>query len=708
MKTSKIMNWSPALAISATLMSLSSTALAGHYSNIGGPAVDVNFIHQKPAKYAECDKYAVDGMSARVYAACEFGRDEAERLAERFGGGNGRLDGFIRGYTFGLERAYEAYQNDGNEMAKGAGAISEIGQNMEAGLEQGRVDGRTRGSSQGRSDAIDRFEKVVDKGVNPDATLRVPETHYEGMDDAYQKLVGPLPTPQQIIKENGNLGRLKIYDSYDSPDLDGRPALSVWDLFLMDGVYKFEKAYWFDQDLAAQVWMKRPNDQRPKYDNLNGGNPVIDPKTGLPMDLQEVFKSALRNSYRYYVEYYYSREFHQNIDQGAVQGEQVGQLVGKNIAYKRGQAQAFNQKFKESSKQTFRDAFVGAYTENFNKTFQDYNTSAKLSLKLLDVIESENDGIFQPGEQISVRFRVRNVGGVGSALTASLTGDVQEVQQQQFQVGRLQSQVYTAPLMARLSGSLKPRDVARIRLTVNGLSDDLNQTVQRMIELSRVRAQLNVTNGSGDIYLVANNVSTVRTPGNVQVTLKLNNRDVMTQNLGNIDAGNSPQSVLTFSNIDPLELIRRNVNALITVSMNGSILDQAGVELTVDDPELELARYFTQVANGRGLVPAGVSRENRLSDLRLSLSRINEEETRSMRKNGPNLWKKDPGATMVGKLVELKTSTDQSEAAVKQFDQLAKQLWEARKNLPKFLFIKSGKRGAYEGLVKRLSKSGKL
>ena len=126
----------PILTILSVVMSANSFAqYRGYYD---GPAVDVNFGATKPAKYAECDRFR-DNTIARYLYSCEFGRDEADRMAERFGGGNGKIQGYLRGYAWGLYKSERAYENDQTEYAKGAAAVDSIGNSMKSGLEAGRA-----------------------------------------------------------------------------------------------------------------------------------------------------------------------------------------------------------------------------------------------------------------------------------------------------------------------------------------------------------------------------------------------------------------------------------------------------------------------------------------------------------------------------------------------------------------------------------------
>ncbi len=696
-------------------MSLSASAFAAHYD---GPAVDVNFNNQKPAKYAECDQYL--NATARQYAACEFGRDEAERMATRFAGGNGRTEGYLRGFSWGLYKMTKAYQNDATEMKAGEKLVDGMGNYMQAGIQAGQNAGNSQGSSSGKSDAITRFTSIIDTGKNPDGAVRVPQTSYEGEDNGYQKYVGAVPTAEQIMKNDIDVGQLKVYDDWDALYLGEKQPLNVWDLYFSDGTYVFEKAKWYDKDLAFKVWNERPIDTRPKFDNLNNppllidpanGQPTTDPLVGKPVDFQSIFRSAFKNSYTWYVNYYYAQQFNQNIDMGQLAGEMVGTQVGKRLAANTGLVGAFNKKFKESSTASFRDSFVASYTGNFNSNFQDYLTNPKLSISFDSIVGSENDGIYQPGEAISVKFSVKNFGGVATPLEAYLTGDIIEGSTQSFNIGKLKSGAFTTALIAKIDPRLQPRQKANLRLHINGLQDDLSETVQRFVEMSDATFRLDVSKGAGEVTASVQNVSTVRTPGKVEATLRLNGKVAAVQELGTIEHGDTAQTVLSFSGIDPLLLIDgSSLDATVTITMEGATMDARNITMRAPDPQAALANYFNKLVNDSGMVPAGVSREDRTAAVRNRILENNKDETKAYHKiTAARIYRDAASSTMLGKVVDEFKSNAQSAASRKAYDGLAKEMYKAHSNFSRIIFIfKSAGRKAYDTLCEGLSLTGKL
>ena len=681
-----------------------------------GPGVDVNLINHPPEKYGYCDRYS--NASAREYKACIFGRDEAERVAERYGGGNGRVQGYLRGYAWGLHKTTQAYENDASEMDNGARAVDGLGGYMQSGLDAGIREGQSQGQSRGNSDAIDRFQKIVNTGRNPDATVRVPETTYEGVDNGYETYVGQVPTAKEIAQKELSLGELPVYTDWDATYLGEKHSFTVWDMIFDDGIYAFESAYWYDPQKALNAWFQMPLRTRGDYDNLNipplyrdlppvahpsptpSGVPVAEPQREM-IDLQAIFRDSYGKSYSYYVSYYFSSKFYEFLDMGQLEGETVGVQIGKRVAYYRGLERAFNKKFKESSKATFRDAFVGSYTSTFNSTFADYNSNPKLSLSFKGITESEKDGIFQPGEAFSCKFDMKNVGGVGTPLSISVSGDIIEGKVLSDSIGRLMSKNYTTAEIAKIDPRIPSRSNARILLNVNGLTDDYSQQILKMMQFSSADARVDVVAGNGEITANVTNMATVRTPGLVAVTLKLNGADVITQQVGFVEAGATTRVVLPYANIDPMKLINGDIGAQVILKMGDAITDTGELSLHAEDRTRELAAYFNALINGRGFVPAGQDRSARVGTVSSQLLQANQAETQRYRKGKGNPWKDSPNSTIIGKVVRQFHSLGQSEDALVAYDTMGRSMWADRKNLKKFLFW-GAKRKSYEKLCKEL------
>jgi hypothetical protein len=662
--------------------------------------VDLNFMQNPPADPRYCEKY-ID-QTAAVALACQHGMSEARRLADRYAGGYGRIHGYLRGYAWGLHRSASHHENDAREIQAGRAGVDAIGDTMQAGLEAGRRDGQSRGSSQGRQDAIRRFEAALDTGKPADPRVTVPQASYAGVENAYESYVGKPRTVEDLIAKDLRPGELPVYVNWDATNLGEMRRVSIFDIFSMNGVYRFERGAFYDTSAAFQTWTSRA----PVYDpdgrfRNYGGQVVTLPGQEAPVTLQYVFQDAFTYTYGYWINWFYSSQFQQNIDLGTQHGAALGEQLGKRVAQQKGLIQAYNERFRESSLRTFQDAFAASYASVFNSTFADYNNNPKLSLSLLGVIGADNDGILQPGESIRLRFRVKNLGGVGSPLSVSVRGDVINAStQQNLAINGLSSGEFTTEILGTVDPRLNSRQSAKIILVVNGIEDTRNETVSRSVQLTGTRLQLNLNQGSGTVTVTATNVATVRTAREIKATLAINGRIIDEAQTDPLQAGESRNLVLDFSRVDPLEILAGRVRIEAKVLLGETPMDVASQTLEVKNRNEAIASYFNALAREEGMVPAGTSLEAQIGAISALIVSENLEEVQS-NSRGRNVFKKDPDSLLIGKLVTIREATTQTATSRAQYAKLAKALAPARKNLRNFLFF-GGKRKSYDRLVSRL------
>ncbi len=682
------------MCIAATICG---SAVAAHYD---GPQVDVDIILHPPAKYDYCARY--EESTVKVYRACEFGVDEASRMAQRFAGGQGKIDGYLQGYTWGLYKMATTYQNDSNEMKDGAAIVDSLDQYLQSGINAGIRTGKANGAQEATQEVRNRFYQAVNSGNFPSSKIIIPTITYSGESNAYQKYVGSIITVEQILAETEQA--LGIYDDYDTVYLGEIDVLTTKDLWGYNGNYKFGEEQWYNKNKALNAWMRLPLSTHAKYQNLNV-NAEVDATTGiLVVDYQEVFQDAFKNSYSYYVNYYYSINFHSELENGQLHGEAFGIQAGKRVARDKGLAEAFNKKFKESSKLSYADAFRNAYNDAFRATYQDFSNNPKLSLRLVDVVGTINDGVLQAGEEFTVVFKVTNAGGVSSSLRASTYGDIIEGKNQSFNIGKLSKQTFVSKVIGRTDPRLKPRERAVIHLNVNGLTDSINETINNLVEFLGASYDADVVQGSGALVVKTKNISTVAAPTNIVATLKQGGTVINTVYGKVLAAGETESLRLTFDNIDPLELIMNGVSFSAEITFGRAVVDRVSLTIKSSDRDNDLIDYFIQLVNNNAVIPSKTTKTQRLEKVRLILKDLNFAETKRGKK-ARNDYSKAPNKTIIGKLVAAKKAVTNTTSIIEEFHRMGQLLYPARKNLDQFLFW--GKKVDYDKLLNQLSKTGR-
>jgi hypothetical protein len=698
--------------------------------------LDINFNETEPPLYSYCrevvkiDPSITGDAKVEALEACAMGVDSARRMADRFGGGNGNIQGYLRGYAWGMHDMYSASENDGESFKRGESAVAGVGQYIESGLNEGIRRGNNEGKNDGSSAAIVRFDQAVREvvpgtsGVLPSNQITPPNRVYNPEPNAYARLVPPKERVYTSIddifkaKDDREMDQLTlrnfpVYSQYDATTWGEVKPLTIWDLWFDDGRYTFAKAYWYDEKAALDTWLKRPAPEKPQYQGL--AQKVVLNTAGVRYDLQAGFQRSFIESYKYYINYYFAKEFKKGITLGQLHGNAVGTQLGKRVAFGRGLVAAFNKKFEESARHTYQNAYKGSFMGSFLSTFDEYAKNPKIDFipfyagSALLLSGTDDDGIIQPGEAFSLRFKLKNIGGVGTDIKGILRGDLLNAKPVAGNIGKLMIKEYdTVEPVAQIDPRLQSGDSANVSLSINGAYTAINQSVSKLVKMTSSPAfEIDTLQGRSTVSVFAKNVSTVETPSHISAQAMIGNQVVGETNVGKLVAGQATRLDVKISNLDPLDLINSEIPVKIVLLMGGSPLETVNVSIKSKNSNKDLVNYLSQVSNGKGLIPSDTTLEERLAELsKLTVSR-NRSEMAYYKNEGFNAWKKTPDVTIPGMLRINKQLGTISEDARTTYDKLAKEMWKDKKLLPQFLFF-GAKRKAFKNILKDLSLSGKL
>jgi hypothetical protein len=685
-------------------------AQSGRYN---GPPTDFERVRHEPPAFNECTNPSE--KSVRELAACNFGAEEARRIAMKYGGGHGRIQGFLRGFSWGLHSMAETISRDPWAINQGERAVDSMDYYITSATQLGRQQGESQGRIAGTKLAVDRFVASVDTGKYPSSQFVLPPAPYTGEDNGYERFVDKngAKSPRQILRDElGHMNsHLKAYDNADRVFIGDIPHLSLWDAWQEDGIHRVDARPWFDEDAALQIWLSKSLDGRIRYNSLNDPprkevatgkdekTGPARPKEERTVDYQKVFRSAFTKAYKKQVRYYFSREFYPALDEGHIQGELVGTDLGRKIAYQKGMIEAFNAKFKANSQRAFQSAYESTCLESFRTAFYDHADNAKLNIDFIQVTGMEDDGIIQPGETIAVSFKITNSGGQAASIRASMTGDVIDPKMPTLgNMPALATKVFKTPAIAVINPQLHTGMNANLLLKVNGIDVPHTEKILTPIQIAGYKNVLETTAGTARIFITVQNISTLRSPGEVKVSLILPEKS-QEKVLGLVDAGQFKETEITLTGMDPFALIK-GIDTEIQVSMKSRLMSDNRSKLIPADVKLELASYFDQLIKGRGLVPVNLQAEDRILSVNKMIIEKNLADVNADTNDNP--WKEHSLSTMLGLLVHNLRSTSQTAATKKIYAQLGKDLWQHRQELGKVLFFKSGKRKEYELLCKEL------
>lgn len=706
------------------LLMVTSTAFAG------GPfeGLDFNVNATEPRQYEYCDLMISSSTTIPAAAkydvskACQYGLDDARRMAERFGGGNGMIQGFFRGYAHSMHENYEASSNDATAFQQGQAAIAGVGSYMESGLQEGINKGQQEGNADGAAEVRARFAAAVDTGSLPNRNFAPKERVYTPMANAYYSLVPKneqvYTTINDIVKAHDereltaiNLRDFPVYSQYDATTWGETTRLSWWDLWFDNGSYIFSKALWFDDGKALETWLARPIDTKPRYQAL--ANVIVNDVAGQRINLQAVFHTSFREAYKYYIEYYFAKNFKINVTVGGLMGKAVGIELGKRVSFGRGLVNGFNKKFEESAAKTYKDAYKGAAMTSFNNVFEDFSKNAKLEFMVvsggnfLEVVGMENVGVVQPGEEFALKFKMKNTGGVPANMEGIVSGDVFDTKKVTGSINQISTKNFNTNSGVGKINNVDSGTNANVKLQMSHAVTAHSQYVTNLVKIQDAPQYATDTlKGTCTISVNLKNVSKIPTPASIVTRVEVDGRVVATYPSGIMNPGEPSNPGLQLTNIDPMTLINGQIKAKIVLLMGEKILETKELVISSKNRTKDLVNYYAQVANGRGYIPSNSNQEDRLGQVAASVKTTNHDELQAHRK-GENIWKHNPDSTLVGQLRLAKALGNNSEEAKRSFDQLAHAMWKDKKVLRSFLGI-APKRKAFKHILEDITISGKL
>ncbi|PIS09772.1 MAG: hypothetical protein COT73_12990 [Bdellovibrio sp. CG10_big_fil_rev_8_21_14_0_10_47_8] len=425
------------------------------------------------------------------------------------------------------------------------------------------------------------------------------------------------------------------------------------------------------------------------------------------LNLQEYFRTGFNSAYADAARYFYNVEFQNNIDDGYRAGTEVGSDVGDKVAYMTGQRIGFNRLFLVASGEAYRTSYINSFYDGFQKTYDNYAGRAIVSVSLKRVIESNNNGILEPGEVFATEFTLSNEGGVDADVSISVTGQVSPGAAQVFRIPALQSKVFRADKIGSINGLARSRSQAEINLLASyqgqTLSSSLNQAIFKVVDVVAVRPQIDINRGSGQVVLTLENNSSLRSPGTITARLSLNGVQKDLVAVGVIAANTQAQALVKFSQVDPLDIIAGKIQMGYDVTMNGETLSSVIEPLGAPDVIDAKLSYWDSLWNKQGWAPGGLGEKpKRVARLREEIRVANMQDITSAGRT--NIWK-SPMQTVVGKAGRHAVAAAANTPLRLAYHSLGVDFYGIRKSIPGG-FLGPGNRDDYKDLCNVLAVHG--
>ncbi len=413
--------------------------------------------------------------------------------------------------------------------------------------------------------------------------------------------------------------------------------------------------------------------------------------------LQRNYQDAFKNSYNlYFAKQYASQEYHQEGLEKYEASKILGRFIGEDVAENTARKNAYDSRYKLVSAQKYAEEAEKIYLASFRRLINIFENNPVVEINDARVIGNMNDGIYRPGEALSVALSVTNLGEVARPVTMRVKDSVDVVANQmghQFTPASLQRTSTETGIIGSISNDTQ----ARQRINVNMILDNpsnLNEVsselivsklegllVREYVEVKSTSPTLDFLQGKITATVVLENPSSVETPAFPMVRLSntITNTSVE-KNVLKIGGGNTQEVVLTLTDLDPMTIIAKGGIAVRAESILSNKIthkqdNSVSLGLSSDDA---FSKYFSAIVTNQTSNTGSDSKSVRVGKL------ISEFETSldADLANGNIRWNKRNlnkiAATIVGSLQrsyqEAKSSRKLTNQAKEEYNKVAELL----------------------------------
>jgi hypothetical protein len=358
-----------------------------------------------------------------------------------------------------------------------------------------------------------------------------------------------------------------------------RYRVNAWDLYQYRDYSQVLDRDWYKPSRAFKHW-RNDSSRSSTY-------------RGLPKGVfRQRFEAVFQDSYGKYLSRYFDRHVQPAYSEGYRSGWDYGSQISYEWSFRNGYSQGFNEAATAAAQQSFGATYVGAYLSSYDQAFDSWMHHPHPEVVALSLREANDDGVFEPGEEILADYELVNYGGSAGDLTVQLQGpDLKPVSK----TVRVPARGYLrnpAPIRTLIDRNARTRSLSLVDLTAGDHRRSADLLVSYPLEMAGGPLLVARDNLSGRIgfEVQVSNQSRKPLPGMVEVTVGEGYSINEQRQLQSVQPG---ETVATQHDLDlrPLDLISGGVGIQFIVYGHGSVHDEAlfrieGVALDLGNRDL--------------------------------------------------------------------------------------------------------------------------
>jgi len=585
----------------------------------------------------------------------------ANRAAERRAAGAGRREYYRVGFHRGLRAATEALAGAGWEVAEGRRLAFDD------------PDARRVGRDHGAA-AADELSRAA-------AADRVAE---QFRDLSREPRFLPWPVPPSFTPAIPRLAEPTLEETFAAFPWSGFTSLGArygnyladwsydpWSLRRCESPSAFHSREWSDAAVALADW----RDERAAstvYRDLDAAG-------------RQRFQAAFSSAFRKRLAQLFPTQLQTAFEAGLTDGWSYGSFVRQEWDFRRGYRQGYLEAHADAATREYDRSYALRYAFWYSEAYAGWAERPHPEVTSMNVRDADDDGVFEPGEQVLVEYELVNYGGSGGSVTVFLDGSVLEASARR---------AIDLPARGRIGGSEQlegtidvraPLGETRLTLVVGEEATDLPLRVAHPLRFEPATLQARRDNLAGRLTLQVEVRNQSRRPVGGRVDLRRADVSPLqrSESLPAIEPGRSSTVSFDLSGLEPLELIGGLIRFDLTARGDG--VEQDGMSYRVPDTVRDLASRDLPMLIRRQAHDRGVSAVDIATARRLLLERLREDWRVAATGRG-NPYKKDfkrsGSRTALGDLVQLYRDEAPAAARPEVFLGLSGEIIELAEVLP--------------------------
>ncbi len=352
----------------------------------------------------------------------------------------------------------------------------------------------------------------------------------------------------------------------------------------------------------------------------------------------------------------YQNDLQRAYEQGYAAGWDYGAAVSYEWQYRRGYTEGFNQVLGDTAQRSFGSVYPSAYHRAYSEAFQRWSQNAAPDLLELNLRDGNDDGIFEPGEELLADYTLANYGGAVGEVTLSLSGpDLLQPGTQTVTI-RARSQLRSRqPVLATIDPQARIRSLSLIDLLAGEARRSADMLVSYPLEFAMdpTLTTLDTVNGRASFSLQVTNRSRKPYPAVVEL-VAVDGYDLSDRRrLGSLAAGASSEVDFSLEQLRPVDLLPGGLGVHFAVGTGSKVHDEmvfAFPDAVRDLSKRDLVVYLLQVASRPTVDPGEVAALHDMVAQRLQVDWQVVMEAKGNRYKQDN--KKNTRQTALGDLVQ--------------------------------------------------------